>query len=61
LAAYGLLSWLGESRSAYATLFLLAFIPAVVSVLVLTRIPEHMVLRMNVKIYSKTGNNLAGI
>lgn len=41
LAAYGLLSWLGESRSTYATLFLLAFIPAVVSVLVLTRIPEH--------------------
>jgi len=41
LAAYGLLSWLGESRSAYATLFLLAFIPAVISVLVLTRIPEQ--------------------
>lgn len=41
LAAYGLLSWLGESRSTYATLFLLAFIPAVVSVLVLTHIPEQ--------------------
>ena len=41
LAAYALLSWLGESASAYATLFLVAFVPAVMSVWVLTRIPEQ--------------------
>ena len=41
LVAYALLSWLGESASAYATLFLVAFVPAVMSVWVLTRIPEQ--------------------
>jgi MFS family permease len=39
--AYGLLSWLGESASTYRTLFLVAFVPAVISVLVLTRIPDQ--------------------
>ena len=41
LVAYALLSWLGESASAYATLFMVAFVPAVLSVWVLTRIPEQ--------------------
>ena len=41
LVAYALLYWLGESASTYATLFLVAFVPAVVSVLVLTRIPDQ--------------------
>ena len=41
LVAYALLSWLGESASTYATLFLVAFVPAVLSVAVLTRIPEQ--------------------
>ena len=41
LVAYALLSWLGESASAYATLFVVAFVPAVISVWVLTRIPEQ--------------------
>jgi len=41
LVAYGLLSWLGESASTYRTLFLVAFVPAVISVLVLTRIPDQ--------------------
>ena len=41
LVAYALLTWLGESASAYATLFLVAFVPAVMSVWVLTRIPEQ--------------------
>ena len=42
LVAYALLSWLGESASAYATLFVVAFVPAVISVWVLTRIPEQV-------------------
>ncbi len=42
LVAYALLSWLGESVSTYATLFLVAFVPAVISVLVLTRIPDQL-------------------
>lgn len=41
LVAYGLLSWLGESTSTYSTLFLVAFVPAVISVVVLTRIPDQ--------------------
>ena len=41
LVAYALLSWLGESASTYATLFLVAFVPAVISVLVLTRTPDQ--------------------
>jgi MFS family permease len=41
LMAYALLSWLGESASTYATLFWVAFVPAVISVLMLTRIPDQ--------------------
>lgn len=41
LVAYALLSWLGESASTYRTLFLVAFVPAVISVVVLTRIPDQ--------------------
>lgn len=41
LVAYGLLRWLGESPSTYSTLFLVAFVPAVVSVLVLTGIQDQ--------------------
>jgi MFS family permease len=41
LVAYALLSWLGESVSTYATLFLLAFVPAVIGVMVLMRIPDQ--------------------
>lgn len=41
LVAYGLLSWLGESASTYRTLFLVAFVPAVISLTVLARIPEQ--------------------
>ena len=40
LVAYGLLKWLGESASTYGTLFAVAFVPAVLSVLVLTRITD---------------------
>lgn len=41
LVAYGLLLWLGESAATYSTLFLVALVPAVISVLVLTRIPDQ--------------------
>jgi MFS family permease len=41
LVAYGLLFWLGESAATYSTLFLVAFVPAVISVAVLTRIPDR--------------------
>lgn len=41
LVAYGLLSWLGESANTYGTLFLIACVPAMVSVWVLTRIPDQ--------------------
>jgi MFS family permease len=41
LVAYGLLSWLGESASTYSTLFLVAFVPAVISVAVLARMPDQ--------------------
>lgn len=41
LVAYALLSWLGESATTYSTLFLVAFVPAVISVVVLTRIPDQ--------------------
>jgi MFS family permease len=41
LVAYALLKWLGESARTYSLLFLVAFVPAVVSVLVLTRIPDQ--------------------
>lgn len=41
LVAYALLSWLGELPSTYATLFLLACVPAIVGVVALTRIPDR--------------------
>lgn len=41
LVAWALLRWLGESPGTYATLFLVAFVPAVAGVLVLTRVPEQ--------------------
>ena len=41
LVAYGLLWWLGESAGTYAILFMLAFVPAVLSVVMLTRISEQ--------------------
>jgi MFS family permease len=41
LVAYGLLSWLGESASTYRTLFMVAVVPAVISVWVLSRIPDQ--------------------
>jgi MFS family permease len=41
LAAYGLISWLGDTASTYQTLFWVAFVPAVVSVAVLARIPDQ--------------------
>jgi MFS family permease len=40
LLAYALLSWLGESQSAYRTLFWVAFLPALLAVVVLTRIQD---------------------
>jgi len=41
LLAYALLSWLGETPEGYRTLFWVAFVPAVLSVLVLTLIPDQ--------------------
>ena len=41
LVAYGLLSWLGESARTYSTLFLVAFIPAVLSIMVLAQIADQ--------------------
>lgn len=41
LAAYGLLSWLGESAHGYRVLFVVAMLPAVLSVLFLARIPDQ--------------------
>jgi len=41
LAAYGLLSWLGESADTYQILFWIAVIPAVLSVLVLSRVKDQ--------------------
>ena len=41
LLAYALLKSLGESASTYATLFLVAFVPALLSLVVLVRIPDH--------------------
>lgn len=40
LVAYGLLRWLGESASTYYTLFWVAFVPAVLSVVVLAQVKE---------------------
>lgn len=42
LLAYALLSWLGESARTYSILFLVAFVPAVIGVIVLTRVPEQL-------------------
>jgi MFS family permease len=41
LLAYALLSWLGETLEGYRTLFWVAFVPAVLSVVVLTLIPDQ--------------------
>lgn len=41
LLAYALLSWLGESADTYRILFWLAFVAAVLSVLVLMRVPDQ--------------------
>jgi len=41
LVAYALLSWLGESASTWQTLFWVAFVPAVISVVVLARIEDQ--------------------
>jgi len=41
LLAYALLSWLGETPEGYRTLFWVAFVPAVLSVVVLTLIPDQ--------------------
>ena len=41
LLAYGFLSWLGESPGTYRILFWVAFVPAVLSLLVLMRVPEQ--------------------
>ncbi len=41
LVAFGLLSWLGETPQAYRTLFWVAFVPAVVAVLVLMFIADQ--------------------
>lgn len=41
LVAWALLSWLGETPQGYLTLFWVAVIPAVLSLLVLGRIPDH--------------------
>ncbi len=41
LAAYAMLRWLGETAATYKMLFLVACVPAVLSVLVLSRVPEH--------------------
>ncbi len=41
LAAYGLLSWLGEGESSFRTLFWIALIPAVLSVWVLSRVKDR--------------------
>jgi MFS family permease len=41
LVAYGLLSWLGETASAFRTLFWVAFVPAVLGVLMLGLIKDQ--------------------
>lgn len=43
LAAYALLRWLGESSHAYAILFTVAVVPALISVVVLMRVPDQPV------------------
>src|SRR4249920_3796075 len=41
LMAYGLLRWLGESASAYRTLFLVAFVPAALSIVMLVMMKDQ--------------------
>lgn len=41
LVAYGLLSWLGETASSFRTLFWVAFVPAVLSVFVLSLVKDQ--------------------
>ena len=41
LVAYGLLSWLGESADTYQVLFWVAFVPALLALVVLWRIPDQ--------------------
>jgi len=41
LVAYGLLTWLGESRDTYRALFWVAFVPAVLSVLLLSMMKDQ--------------------
>ncbi len=45
LVAYALLSWLGESAAAYRTLFWVAFVPAVASIVVLALIEDRPAAR----------------
>ncbi|MBI2751730.1 MAG: MFS transporter [Burkholderiales bacterium] len=45
LVAYVLLSWLGETPEGYRTLFWVACVPAVLSVIVLSRVPEQPATR----------------
>ncbi len=41
LVAYGLLAWLGEEESTFRTLFFVAFVPAVISIVVLSLIKDQ--------------------
>lgn len=41
LVAYGVLSWLGETAAGYHTLFLIAFVPAVLSIIVLALVKDQ--------------------
>lgn len=41
LAAYGLLTWLGESPETYRTLFWVAFVPAVLAIVVLALVKDQ--------------------
>ncbi|MEP6505802.1 MAG: MFS transporter, partial [Betaproteobacteria bacterium] len=41
LAAYGLLTWLGESHGTYRVLFWMAFVPAVLSIVLLSRMKDQ--------------------
>ena len=41
LAAYGLLAWLGDDASTYRILFWVALVPALLSILVLSRVTEQ--------------------
>ena len=41
LVAYGLLAWLGEGESTFRTLFFVAFVPAVISIVVLSLIKDQ--------------------